>query len=99
MLPEVESLRVQSLWLLKKALPSREEPDISSSILNSKARFYTNALRAYFSPKRGSALNTHTVDYGSVRKFHYACSAQVRVQCVEAGSLNITESDMSAQPI
>ena len=27
-LPEVESLRVQSLWLLKKALPSREEPDI-----------------------------------------------------------------------
>ena len=30
-LPEVESLRVQSLWLLKKALPSREEPDISLS--------------------------------------------------------------------
>ena len=27
-LPEVESLKVQSLWLLKKALPSREEPDI-----------------------------------------------------------------------
>ena len=27
MLSEVESLRVQSLWLLKKALPSREEPD------------------------------------------------------------------------
>ena len=32
MLPEVESLRVQSLWLLKKALLSREEPDISLSI-------------------------------------------------------------------
>ena len=28
-LPEVESLRVKSLWLLNKALPSREEPDIS----------------------------------------------------------------------
>ena len=48
MLPEVESLRVQSLWLLKKALPSRDEPDISLSILNSKAHFYTNALRAYY---------------------------------------------------
>ena len=46
MLPEVESLRVQSLWLLKKALPSREEPDISSSIVNSKARFYMRALLA-----------------------------------------------------
>ena len=46
MLPEVESVRVQSLWLLKKPLPSREEPDISSSIVNSKARFYTRALLA-----------------------------------------------------
>ena len=36
--PEVESLRVQFLGFLKKALPSREEPDISLSILNSKAR-------------------------------------------------------------
>ena len=48
MLSEVESLRVQSLWLLKKALPSREEPDISLSILNSKARIYTEALRSYY---------------------------------------------------
>ena len=47
-LPEVESLRVQSLWLLKKALPSREEPDISLSIVNGKARFYTHALRVYY---------------------------------------------------
>ena len=47
-LPEVESLRVKSLWLLKKALPSREEPDISLSIMNSKARFYTDALRVYY---------------------------------------------------
>ena len=46
MLSEVESLRVQSLWLLKKALPSREESDILS-IVNSKARLYTNALCAY----------------------------------------------------
>ena len=54
-LPEVESLRVQSLWLFKNALPSREEPDISLSILNSKARFYTHALRAYvISSKRGT---------------------------------------------
>ena len=45
-LPEVESLRVQSLWLL--ALPSREEPGIYQSIVNSKARFYTNALRVYY---------------------------------------------------
>ena len=36
MLSEVESLRVQSLWLLKKALPSREEPDISLSILSKR---------------------------------------------------------------
>ena len=36
-LPEVESLGVQSLQLLKKTLPSREEPDISLSIMNSKA--------------------------------------------------------------
>ena len=47
MLSEIESLRVQSLWFLKKALLSREEPDISLSILNSKERFCTNALRAY----------------------------------------------------
>jgi len=48
-LPEVESLRIQSLWLLKKALPSREEPNISSlSIINSKAHFYTHALRVYY---------------------------------------------------
>ena len=40
MLPGVESLRVQSLWLVKKALPSREEPDISLSIMNSKARLH-----------------------------------------------------------
>ena len=44
-LPEL-SLRVQSLWLLEKALPSREEPDISLSIVNSKAHFYTCTLHA-----------------------------------------------------
>ena len=65
MSPEVESLRVRSLWFLKKALPSKEEPNISLSIVNSKARFYTHALRA--SPKRGSALNTRTNDF--IRKY------------------------------
>ena len=61
MLSEIESLRVQSLWLLKKALTSREEPDIS---LNSKARFYTKALYArIINPKRGSALNTRRSDF------------------------------------
>ena len=45
-LPEVESLRVQFLWLLKKALPSREESDISLSFVNSKARFHLAALPA-----------------------------------------------------
>ena len=61
----VESLRVHSLWLLKKALPSREEPDISLSIMNSKVRFYTHALRAchIISPKRGSAPNTRSIDF------------------------------------
>ena len=47
-LPDRCKYRVHSLWLLKKALPSREETDISLSILNSKARFYTNALRVYY---------------------------------------------------
>ena len=45
-LPEIESLEIRVCGFLKKALPSREEPDISLSIVNSKARFYTNALHA-----------------------------------------------------
>ena len=62
-LPEVEILRVQSLWLLKETLPSSEQPDIYS-ILNSKTRFYTLTLYACFiSPKRGSALNTRSNDF------------------------------------
>ena len=59
-LPEVESLRVQSLWLLKKALPSREEPDISLSIVNSKACFFYAHI---ISLKRGSTLNTCSNDF------------------------------------
>ena len=58
MLPEVESLRVQSLWLLKTALPSREEPDISLSNMNSKARFQPARYARIISPKGGSVLNT-----------------------------------------
>ena len=60
MLSEVESLRVQSLWLLKKALPSREEPDISLSIMNSKARFH---LACYARIIRPRALNTRSNDF------------------------------------
>ena len=51
MLPEVESLRVQSLWLLKKLYPQSidnrsiggglEDQTSVLSITNSKARFYT----------------------------------------------------------
>ena len=47
--PEVESLEFRVLWFLKNVLPSRDEPDISLSIVNSKARLhllYTCALRA-----------------------------------------------------
>ena len=47
LLSEIESRRVKSLWLLIKALPSREEPDISLSIVNSKPRFFTHALRTH----------------------------------------------------
>ena len=63
MLSEVESLRVQSLWLLKKALPSREEPDIRLSIMNSKARFQLMRYARINSLKRGSALNTRSNDF------------------------------------
>ena len=63
MLPEVESFRVQSFV----TFPSREQPDISLSIVNSKARFhllYTRALRAYYySPKRSGAFNTLSKDF------------------------------------
>ena len=66
-IPEVESLRVQSLWHLKKTLLSREEPDIILSIVNSKARFYTQAfiLRLYtrIKPNRGSVLNARSNDF------------------------------------
>ena len=61
MSPEVESLRVQNLWLLKKALPSREDPDMSLSIL--KIARHANALCAIISPKCGSTLNTRRNDF------------------------------------
>ena len=60
---EVESLRVQSLWLLKKTLPSREEPDISLSIVNSKARFIPMLYAHIISPKHISTLNTCSSDF------------------------------------
>ena len=63
MLPEVESLRVKSLWLLIKALPSREEPDISLSIMNSKAAFTLTLYAHIISLKCGSTLNTRSNDF------------------------------------
>ena len=55
---EVESLRVQSFVASYKALPSREEPDISLSIVNSKACFILVRYAHNISPKHCSALNT-----------------------------------------
>ena len=52
--------RVQSLWYLTKALPSREEPDISLSIMNS---FHLTCYARIISPKHGSTLNTHSNDF------------------------------------
>ena len=63
MLPEVESLGVQSSWLLKTALPSTEESDISLSNMNSKARFQPARYARIISPKGGSALNTRSNDF------------------------------------
>ena len=63
MLSEVESLRIQRLWLLKKALPSREELDISLSILNSKDAFKLTLYARIISPRRGSALNTRSNNF------------------------------------
>ena len=54
------------MWFLKKALPSREEPDISLSIVNSKARLYLLIFAHYariISLKRGIALNTCSNDF------------------------------------
>ena len=55
---ELESLRVQSLWLLKKGLSSREESDISLSIINSKACFHLACKAHIISLKHSRALNT-----------------------------------------
>ena len=49
-----KALELRILWLLKKALPSREEPDISLSIMNSKAHFHLARYARIISPKRGS---------------------------------------------
>ena len=54
----------QGLWL---PYPSREEPDISLSIVNSKHAFVLTLLYSHFtrviSPKHGSALNTRRNDF------------------------------------
>ena len=51
------------MWLLSKALPSREEPDISLSIVNGKAYFHIECYARIISPKCGSALNTRSNDF------------------------------------
>ena len=63
MSPELESLRVQSLWLLKKGLSSREESDISLSIVNSKACFHLARYAHIISLKRSRELNTLSNDF------------------------------------
>ena len=44
-IPEVESLGVQSLWLLNKALPSREEPRSLNTRSNDFIRTYILNVR------------------------------------------------------
>ena len=47
---KLKALEFRVLWFLKKASPSREEPDISLSIVNSEARLhllYTFILAHY----------------------------------------------------
>ena len=63
MLPEVESLIVRVCGFLKKALLSREEPDISSSIVKSKHAFILACYTRIISLKRGSALKTCSNDF------------------------------------
>ena len=80
MLPEVESLRVQSLRLLKKALPSREKPDISLSLVNSKASFYTHTLCVRItSSKRSNVLNTCSNDF--IRRYTEHVTSRKRKNC------------------
>ena len=52
-----KALEFRVLWLLKKEFPSREEPDISLSIMNSNTRFH---LARY---ARISTLNTRSNDF------------------------------------
>ena len=60
-LAEVEVLEFRALRFLEKALPSREELDISLSIVNSEAPLhllYTCHYTHNIIPKHDSALNT-----------------------------------------
>ena len=45
------------------ALPSWEEPDISLSIVNSKAWFHLERYARIISPKHGSVLNTRSNNF------------------------------------
>ena len=48
---------------LKKLYPSREEPDISSSIMNNKPRFHLMRYACIISLKHSSLLNTRSNDF------------------------------------
>ena len=80
-----------SVRLLWKALPSREEPDISSSIINTKARLHPHYTRN-ISPKHGSALNTRSL-YVRVtsRKRKTASGVAVRGDSGVAGERRVVD--------
>ena len=65
-----KALELRILWLLKKALPSREEPGISLSIRHTfTSPHFTSPhltsphLTCVISLQRGSALNTRSNDF------------------------------------
>ena len=55
-----KALEFRVLWLLKKALPLREEPDNSLSIVNCKVCFHLAHDACIIRPK---ALNTRSNDF------------------------------------
>ena len=59
-----KALKFRVLWLLKrKALPSREEQDISLPIVNSRAHFILACYMRIINLKCISGLNTHSNDF------------------------------------
>jgi len=80
----LQSLRIQSLWLLKKALPSKEDPDISLSIMNSKACFI---LTLYSRFTHALLTHVHAVSdqlIWSLMHGNYCCIVVPRLRCLHA---------------